>query len=80
MRKRQGKHVSSSFGQEDRASRNLAVATTIPFVLLSGPLVGYGIGYLLDKGFGTSFFFIIFIVLGLLASIKMTIDLIAKIS
>ncbi len=71
---------AGSAGGDDRGIRNFALATTIPFAFLAGPLVGYGIGYLLDSLFRTSFLYIVFLVLGMLASFKMTFDLVKKLS
>lgn len=40
---------------------------SLAFVLPSSVLVGYAIGYLIDKAFGTSFFYIIFLLIGIAA-------------
>ncbi len=41
--------------------------TTLAFMLPSSTLVGYGIGYLLDKAFGTHFLYIVFLILGIVS-------------
>ena len=38
--------------------------TGLAFLLPVSTLVGYGIGYLLDKTFGTHFLYIVFLVIG----------------
>ena len=40
---------------------------SLAFILPSSILVGYAIGYLLDKAFGTSFFYIVFLLIGIAA-------------
>ena len=40
---------------------------SLAFVLPSSILVGYVIGYLIDKAFNTSFFYIIFLLIGIAA-------------
>ena len=40
---------------------------SLAFVLPSSILVGYVIGYLFDKAFNTSFFYIIFLLIGIAA-------------
>lgn len=41
--------------------------TSLAFVLPACVLVGYLIGYLLDRLFGTSFFYIVFLLVGIAA-------------
>jgi F0F1-type ATP synthase assembly protein I len=38
--------------------------TSLAFLLPVSTLVGYGIGYLLDRAFGTHFLYIVFLVIG----------------
>jgi F0F1-type ATP synthase assembly protein I len=38
--------------------------TGLAFLLPVSTLVGYGIGYLLDRAFGTHFLYIVFLVIG----------------
>ena len=38
--------------------------TSLAFLLPVSTLVGYGMGYLLDKAFGTHFLYIVFLVIG----------------
>lgn len=46
-------------------------ASTIPMHMISGPLVGAGIGWFLDKWLGTKpWLFIVFIMLGIVAGAK----------
>ena len=55
-------------------------ATSIPFVLLGGPLVGFFIGSFLDRKFGTNkIFLIIFIALGFAAAVKETIFILKRV-
>ena len=60
--------------------RIAAVATTIPFALLAGPLFGYWLGLLLDREFGTSYLTLLLSILGLLASVNLTFRLIRRIT
>ena len=39
--------------------------TSLAFLLPASTFVGYAIGYLLDKAFGTHFFYLIFLLLGI---------------
>ncbi len=41
--------------------------TSLAFLLPAATVVGYGIGYLLDRAFGTSFLRVVFLVLGIAA-------------
>jgi len=41
--------------------------TTLAFVLPSCIVVGYGMGYFLDKAFGTTFLQVVFLLLGIAA-------------
>lgn len=41
--------------------------TSLAFLLPAATFVGYAIGYLLDKTFGTHFLYIVFLVLGIVA-------------
>lgn len=55
-------------------------ATSIPFVLLGGPVVGFFIGSFFDQKLNTGMLFlIIFVVLGFIAAIKETILIIKRI-
>ena len=55
-------------------------ATSIPFVLLGGPMVGFFIGSFLDEKFGSGkIFLFIFVVLGFVAAIKETIFIIKRV-
>lgn len=41
--------------------------TSLAFLLPAATFVGYVIGYLLDKAFGTHFLYIVFLVLGIVS-------------
>ena len=41
--------------------------TSLAFLLPAATFVGYLVGYLLDKAFGTHFLYIVFLVLGIIA-------------
>ena len=41
--------------------------TSLAFVLPAATFVGYAIGYLLDKAFGTHFLYLVFLLLGIAA-------------
>jgi F0F1-type ATP synthase assembly protein I len=41
--------------------------TSLAFLLPVATMVGYGIGYLLDKAFHTHFLYIVFLILGIAA-------------
>ncbi len=59
--------------------RQVALLTSIPMILLFGPLVGYFIGDFLDQLFGTSpWLMIIFTAMGALSGVKQTITLIKR--
>jgi F0F1-type ATP synthase assembly protein I len=59
--------------------RQVALLTSIPMILLFGPLVGYFIGDFLDQLFGTSpWLMIIFTAMGSLSGVKQTITLIKR--
>jgi len=73
----EGKEKPQGFIESYRVA---AVATTIPFALLAGPLFGYFLGLLLDKKFGTSYLASLISILGLLASVNLTYRLIRRIT
>ena len=55
-------------------------ATSIPFVLLGGPMVGFFIGSFLDQKLGSGkVFLILFLILGFIAAIKETIFIIKRV-
>ena len=41
--------------------------TALAFLLPISTFVGYGIGYLLDKAFGTHFLYLVFLAIGIVA-------------
>ncbi len=60
-----------------RLARQVGVLTTIPFVMLAGPLAGYLVGAWLDRRFGTgSLFLIILVILGTAGAARETYRLI----
>lgn len=60
-----------------RLFRRLVLLTTIPVVLLAGPVIGFYIGDYIDKKLNTApWFMIIFLLLGFAASVRQIIILI----
>jgi len=45
----------------------VAEYTSLAFMLPAATLVGYGIGYLLDRAFHTHFLYMVFLILGIAA-------------
>lgn len=43
--------------------------TSLAFLLPAATFVGYGIGYLLDKAFGTHFLYLVFLLLGIISGL-----------
>ena len=59
----------------------IGIATSIPFVMAAGPIVGYFLGNWLDGWLATGpYLMIIFSVLGLVSSIRETIKLIQRLN
>jgi F0F1-type ATP synthase assembly protein I len=52
--------------------------TSLAFLLPVSTFVGYGIGYLLDRAFGTHFLYIVFLLLGIVAGFIKLIQQIQK--
>ncbi len=75
----------NSIGNEDKDEhlKHLKViveATSIPFVLLGGPVVGFFIGSFLDRKLNSGkLFLVIFLVLGFTAAVKETIQIIKRV-
>ncbi len=62
-----------------RLLRRLGLLTTIPVVLLAGPLIGFYIGDYIDKKLSTApWFMLFFLLLGFIASIRQTITLLTR--
>lgn len=60
-----------------RLARQVGLLTSIPFVMLAGPVVGYLAGSWLDRRFGTApVFLIILLIVGLVAAGRETYKLI----
>lgn len=65
--------------ERGRQLRQLGIATTIPFVMLAAPAVGYVIGTWLDGRLGTApTLRAVFVLLGVAAGVYETIQLIRK--
>lgn len=56
------------------------IGMTIPFVLLTGPLMGWFAGSWLDGRYGTSWITIFAVLLGLAGSIHLTVKMVKEIS
>jgi F0F1-type ATP synthase assembly protein I len=52
--------------------------TSLAFLLPAATVVGYSIGYLLDRALGTSFFTVIFLLLGIAAGFVQLIRQVQK--
>lgn len=81
FRYRRGRSAPEVLAREEReerdqtlSARRLAIGLSIPAALLSGPLVGWAVGHWLDARFGTNFWMPLFILLGLVGSLKMVVD------
>lgn len=71
--------VKNGDEKNNRFVRQVGLLTTIPVMLLSGPLIGFLIGDYIDKRFGTTpWFMIVCLTLGIVASIRQTINIIRK--
>ena len=71
--------VKNGDDKNNRFIRQVGLLTTIPVMLLSGPLIGFLIGDYIDKRFGTTpWFMIVCLTLGIVASIRQTINIIRK--
>lgn len=56
-------------GVRDGSMAAVAKYVSLAFVLPSAALVGYIVGYLLDKPFGTSFLRVVFLILGIIGGL-----------
>ena len=71
--------VKNGDEKNNRFIRQVGLLTTIPVMLLSGPLIGFLIGDYIDKRFGTTpWFMVLCLMLGIVASIRQTINIIRK--
>ena len=52
--------------------------TQLAFVLPAATIVGYGIGYLLDRAMGTHFLYIVFLLIGIAAGFLQIIRKVTK--
>ena len=74
-----GGFVENGDENKYRLIRQLGLYTTIPLLLLSGPAAGYIIGNYLDERFGTKpWLMVSFLILGFIASIRQTIQIITR--
>ena len=74
-----GKIVDNGEENKYRLFRHVGLLSTIPVVLLSGPVIGYFIGIYLDKRWGTApWLMIFFLIIGFIASVRQTIAVITK--
>lgn len=59
--------------------KKLGIATSIPFVMAGGPIVGFFIGRFLDIRFHTQpYLMLIFLIIGFAAGIRQTVNLIKQ--
>ena len=73
--------VKNGDEKDYRFIRQVGLLTTIPLMLLSGPLIGFLVGNYIAKRFGTAtWFMVLFVCLGFVASIRQTIAIIKKAS
>ena len=73
--------VKNGNEKDYRYIRQVGLLTTIPVMLLSGPLIGFLIGNYIDKRIGTApWFMVLFVCIGFVASIRQTIAIIKKAS
>jgi F0F1-type ATP synthase assembly protein I len=52
--------------------------TQLAFILPAATLVGYGIGYMLDRALGTHFLYIVFLLIGIAAGFLQIIRKVTK--
>ena len=52
--------------------------TQLAFVLPAATVVGYGIGYMLDRALGTHFLYIVFLLIGIAAGFQQIIRKVTK--
>ena len=71
-----GKHKQ----ERTKQIRIASMAIMIPMIMLVSPIVGYLIGDLLDDLFNINFLGFVFLVLGFVAGIKESYEIIKKIS
>lgn len=62
--------------QKKNFARMVAEYSNLAFILPSSILVGYGIGYGLDKWFGTHFWYIVWLLIGIVAGM---VELVRKV-
>ncbi len=60
--------------------RQIGLLTTIPFLLLASPLIGWFLGKLLDRVFHTAFLAWVFLALGMIAGIREVIRVIRRVT
>lgn len=71
--------MSGSRDPRYRSARVLSLLATIPLILAVSPLVGYGLGYLLDEWLGTGQVLrLVFLGLGFFAGVREMVRLLKK--
>lgn len=71
--------MSESPESKYHSARVIGLLGTIPLILAASPLVGYGMGYLLDKWLGTGWILkAVFLVLGFVAGVREMMILLRK--
>lgn len=59
--------------------RQVVLLSTIPMVLIAGPLIGFFIGQFIDQKFGTApWVMVFFLIIGATASVKQTLRLLTR--
>lgn len=67
--------------REPNPWQQAGLALTIPMMLLAGPLVGYGMGWLVRRWTGWGGWIeIVFLILGFVAGVRETINIIRRMS
>ena len=65
----------------DAQMRQIGLAMSIPMLLAAGPLVGFGLGWLVRRWTGWGVWVtVVFLLLGMVAGIRETIKVIRKVS
>jgi F0F1-type ATP synthase assembly protein I len=71
--------MSSPPEERFRAARVIALLGMIPLILAISPLVGFGLGYLLDRWLSTGLLFrLVFLVLGFVAGVREMLSLLRR--
>jgi F0F1-type ATP synthase assembly protein I len=73
-----GQHSAQTDMPRDKSWRALGKYYGLAFLIPTSILIGYGIGYFLDKAFHTTFLSIVFLLLGIAAGLIETIRELSK--